>query len=143
MKTENASPTSTVRYLANLRTEATHTRSGTTIYTDAPTDNRGRGEAFSPTDLVATALAQCMFTIMGIAAETHQIDIKEMKADVFKTMAASPRRISKIEVRMEIYGSLSSRQREILERAALNCPVAKSLHPGIEQVVLFEYRGAD
>lgn len=130
-------PTATLTYLGELRTEAVHVQSGTKILTDAPTDNHGRGEAFSPTDLLCTSLAACMVSIMGIAAMTHHIDLGEIKADVTKTMVPNPRRVGKIEIRIEMANGprFDEKTRLILERAAMTCPVYLSLHPDIEKVI--------
>ncbi len=133
-------PTIHSRYLGDLRTEQTHVSSGSVLITDAPLDNQGKGESFSPTDSVCAALSACMFTIMGIAARTHQIPFSGIEADVDKFMAASPRKISKIAIR--IYGfdsTLNEHQRTLLERAARTCPVALSLHPDIEQEITFDF----
>ncbi len=131
--------TSTVVYQGGLRTEATHLQSGTVILTDAPTDNHGRGEAFSPTDLVATALASCMATIMGIAAQTHGLEITGTRFEVLKIMAAEPRRIGEIivDIHYPLGLSLSEKEKAILERAALTCPVFESLHPDCKKTVSF------
>jgi putative redox protein len=127
-------------YLGDLRTEAVHLRSGTRIITDAPTDNHGKGEAFSPTDLCAASLASCMLTIMGISARNHGLNIDGASASVNKIMASDPRRIARVEIRLEVPGSqLDERQRKILETAARTCPVAFSLDGGLEQVVEFEW----
>jgi uncharacterized OsmC-like protein len=126
-------------YLGDLRTEAVHLRSGTRIITDAPTDNQGKGEAFSPTDLCAASLASCMLTIMGISARNHGLNIDGASASINKIMASDPRRIARVEIRLEVPGSqLDERQRKILETAARTCPVAFSLAEGVEQVVEFE-----
>ncbi|MGB5943077.1 MAG: OsmC family protein [Leeuwenhoekiella sp.] len=129
--------TSKVTYQGNLRTHCEHLKSGNTFITDAPTDNNGKGEAFSPTDTVATALASCMITIMGIKAEQHGLDIENTYAEVTKTMSAKPRRISGIKV--EVYGlqNVDGKNREILENAALTCPVFHSLHPDIDKDISF------
>lgn len=127
-------------YLGGLRTEATHLQSGTKILTDAPTDNHGKGEAFSPTDLVATALGSCMMTIMGIAAETHQIDIVGTRLQITKVMNASPRRIGEIQVDVHFPHPMpEAKQRAILERAAATCPVAQTLHPDCKQTIRYFY----
>ena len=127
-------------YLGDLRTEAVHLRSGTRIITDAPTDNHGKGEAFSPTDLCAASLASCMLTIMGISARNHGLNIDGASASINKIMASDPRRIACVEIRLEVPGSqLDERQRKILETAARTCPVAFSLAEGVEQVVEFEW----
>ena len=119
--------TSKVIYKGALRTEATHIRSGNTIITDAPTDNKGKGEAFSPTDLVATALASCMLTIMGIKADEMNINIKGTSAEVKKIMTAGPRRIAQVIIVINIPISADEKTKNILEKAALTCPVDKSL----------------
>ena len=133
--------TAHVTYLGDLRTEATHVRSGRTILTDAPPDNQGRGEAFSPSDLLATSLASCMMTIMGIAARDKGITLNGLKARVVKHMTPAPRRVERIEVYMEMDGaSLGEREKAILEHAAHTCPVARSLREDIVQEVHFGYR---
>ena len=120
--------TSKVVYAGNLRTEATHLQSGNTIITDAPTDNNGKGEAFSPTDLVATALASCMLTIMGIKANASQLNIDGTTATVNKIMASNPRRISRIEIVIELPpNNFSDHDKKMLVLAAETCPVAKSI----------------
>lgn len=132
--------TAHVKYLGGLRTQATHLRSGERIITDAPLDNHGKGEAFSPTDLMSTSLACCMMTLMGIAAESKGIPLDGLQAKVVKHMAAAPRRVQRIELAFELDGSrLDQRQRSILEQAARTCPVALSLHPDLEQEVTFRY----
>ena len=132
-----------VTYEGGLRCRATHGPSGTEITTDAPVDNHGRGESFSPTDLVASALGACMLTIMGIAAERHGWKIEGARADVVKHMVAEPRRrIGKLELVIRVPGELDDKARTILERAALTCPVHASLHPDVELPVRFEWIGA-
>ncbi|WP_026915547.1 OsmC family protein [Christiangramia portivictoriae] len=131
--------TSKVTYQGNLRTEAEHLQSRSKMITDAPVDNHGKGEAFSPTDTVATALASCMLTIMGIKANDHQMQIDGTTAEVTKVMTDKPRRISKIEVHISIKGSFDEKQKKILENAALTCPVYHSLHADIEKPVTFTY----
>lgn len=131
--------TATARYTGNLRTEAVHTASGTTIFTDAPVDNHGRGESFSPTDLVGAALGTCMMTIMGIVAERQQLDLTEVSFEVQKHMAAEPRRIAQIDVSFRMPSTLSDKERAVLENAARTCPVALSLNPEIRQEVQFRY----
>ena len=133
--------TSSVIYLGELRTEALHTRSGDKVITDAPPDNQGRGEAFSPTDLLSTSLACCMMTLMGIAAREKDILMNDLSAKVFKHMSAAPRKVARIEVQMVLDGTgLGPRERTILETAARTCPVAKSLHPDLIQDISFTYR---
>lgn len=131
--------TATARYAGQLRTEATHTASGNTIHTDAPVDNHGRGEAFSPTDLVSAALGSCMMTIMGIVAERQALDLTGVTWSVTKHMAADPRRISGIDVAFRMPAGLTDKQRATLENAARTCPVALSLNPEIRQSVQFSY----
>ncbi|MBL7827534.1 MAG: OsmC family protein [Saprospiraceae bacterium] len=132
--------TSTVTYLGDLRTEATHLLSGVKIITDAPPDNQGRGEAFSPTDLCATSLASCMLTIMGISARNHSLNIDGAHATINKIMASGPRRIARIEIRIVMpKNGYDEHQQKILETAGRSCPVAFSLAEGIEQVIEFEW----
>ena len=129
--------TAKVTYLGSLRTEAEHLQSGTKIITDAPVDNHGKGESFSPTDTVATALATCMLTIMGIKAEALEIAIEGTTAQVTKTMAANPRRISKIEVVFSFPKKYDDKVMKVLENAARTCPVFYSLHPDMEKEIRF------
>lgn len=133
--------TSTVVYEGNLRTVATHLASGTAIQTDAPVDNQGKGERFSPSDLVATALGSCMMTIMGIKARDMEIDLKGTKLEVEKIMKADPRRIGGINITFTFPERLQmdDKQRTILERAAHTCPVIYSIHPEIEVKVIFNW----
>ena len=131
--------TSKITYLGDLRTECEHTASSATFITDAPVDNQGKGEAFSPTDTVATALASCMFTIMGIKARDHQLNIKGTTAEVVKTMGVDPRRITGIKVAINFPSTYSEKERKILERAAKTCPVLYSLHPDIKLDIDFLY----
>ncbi len=127
-----------MKYEGDLHCEAVHGPSGTRLSTDAPKDNQGRGESFSPTDLVATALGTCMLTIMGIAARTLGVDITGTTASVEKEMAASPvRRIAKLTVKIHVPQAVSEENRQKLERAALACPVHQSLHPEVEKPVEF------
>ena len=127
-------------YLGELRTEATHQKSGEKIITDAPPDNQGKGAYFSPTDLLATSLGSCMLTIMGIAARTHHINIDNTKISVSKIMASDPRRVSEIHIVFDMPAlPYSEKEKAILKNAAINCPVAKSLHPDILQDVKFNY----
>ena len=131
--------TSKVVYLGDLRTECTHVQSDNTFITDAPLDNNGKGEAFSPTDTVATGLASCMMTVMGIKARDLKVDLKGMSASVNKIMAVDPRRISRIEVSFNIPVKTDQKERTILERTANTCPVYYSLHPDIEKVITFNW----
>lgn len=132
--------TSTVKYLGSLRTEAIHLKSGEKIITDAPTDNHGKGEAFSPTDLVATALASCMVSIMGIQANTSNIQLGDIDAEITKIMGTNPRKIAEIIVTISFNNhQYSDKEKKILENAAKTCPAALSLHPDIIQTVTFNY----
>ena len=125
-----------VSYLGNLRTEAVHLDSGTKILTDAPKDNQGQGEAFSPTDLLASSLASCMLTIMGIRARTHQLKIEGTSCEVEKIMQASPRKVAEIKVTVKLQGqTLSAEQLKMLEEAALTCPVFLSLDSAIKKTI--------
>ena len=128
-----------VEYKGQLRTEAKHLRSGSVIVTDAPIDNQGKGEAFSPTDLVATALASCMITIMGIVAERDGIKIEGVTADVDKIMSKEPRRIGEIKIIITFKSKLTTDQRGKLERAAKTCPVSGSLHEDLKETIEFSY----
>ena len=128
-----------VNYLGDLRTSAIHVASDKNIITDAPIDNQGKGEAFSPTDTVATALASCLLTIMGIKARDLNIDIKNTTAEVAKIMASKPRRISEIQITVNFTKSYDQRIKKILEKAALACPVSNSLHPDLKQNILFNW----
>lgn len=131
--------TSKVIYTGSLRTEAEHLKSGAKIITDAPTDNHGKGEAFSPTDSVATGLASCMLTVMGIKAEELEVNLKGTTAEVTKTMAANPRRISRVEIMINFPETYSEKMRKILENTARTCPVMQSLHPDMEKLISFKY----
>ena len=123
----------TIAYQGELRCEAVHQPSGTRLVTDAPKDNHGKGESFSPTDLVATALGACMLTIMGIAAKNMQIDLVGTKVTVRKEMVTSPiRRIGTLAVRFEVPTQLTDEQKDKLIKAAMTCPVHQSLHPDIQ-----------
>ena len=136
-------PTSKITYLGDLRTQATHLQSNETIVTDAPTDNNGKGEAFSPTDLAASALGSCAMTIMGIVAKREGLDLSGSTVEITKIMSAEmPRRIAKIEVsfKMKTPEVLSEEQKNKYVRAAHTCPVSLSLHPDIEQIFNFEWR---
>lgn len=132
--------TSKVTYLGDLRTKSIHVQSGSEIISDAPLDNNGKGEAFSPTDTVANALASCMFTIMGIKARDLNVDLVDSTAEVTKIMNAEPRRIGAIEVVFELISNADEKSKTILERAAMTCPVFLSLHPNIEKKVTFNWK---
>ncbi|MEK6615540.1 MAG: OsmC family protein [Bacteroidota bacterium] len=132
--------TSEIVYKGELRTSAVHIKSGQQIITDAPIDNNGKGEAFSPTDLLATSLGACLLTVMGIVAKRHTINMDGTKAKILKVMADTPRRIS--ELHLDIFfpaNNYSQKEKDILEHTALTCPVAKSLHPDIKQKTHFHY----
>lgn len=131
--------TSKVTYLGDLRTSSIHLQSGAEILSDAPKDNHGKGEAFSPTDTVANALASCMFSIMGIKARDMGIKLEGSTADVTKHMQSEPRKISKIEVIFHMKSDADEKARKLLERVALHCPVHLSLHPDIEQAITFNW----
>jgi len=129
-----------VKYVPGLRTESTHLRSGVTIFTDAPLDNNGKGESFSPTDLACSSLASCMMTIMGILAEREGIHLDGLRASVIKVMGANPRRISGIKIHLSHPGLVATdEQKEKLRRAALTCPVALSLGEGVSQEITFGF----
>jgi uncharacterized OsmC-like protein len=132
--------TSQIVYLGELRTEAIHTLSGNKLTTDAPPDNQGKGEFFSPTDLLATALGTCMLTIMGIAARTHNFNIDGTKVAITKIMGTNPRRVVEVVVNLTFpHNSYSTKERKLLELAAKECPVANSLHPDLKQTVIFQF----
>ncbi|MBL7926703.1 MAG: OsmC family protein [Bacteroidia bacterium] len=133
--------TSSITYLGDLRTEATHKASGKQIITDAPIDNMGKGQAFSPTDLLATSLGNCMLTLMGIAANARNININQTRVDVTKIMAIEPRKVAEVKVEIFFAGDkLSETMQQILKRAALSCPVALSLHPDLKQTIAFNFQ---
>jgi putative redox protein len=133
--------TSLVKYHGELRTEALHTASQNLIITDAPTDNHGRGQAFSPTDLMATSLASCMLTVMGIKSGTEKMTpIDGTTAHVTKIMYAEPRRVGEIHIRLVFpKNNFTEKEKKIYENIAYTCPVAKSLHPDLKQVLSFEW----
>jgi uncharacterized OsmC-like protein len=132
--------TSKIVYTSNLRTEATHLKSGKTIITDAPVDNNGKGEAFSPTDLLATSLGCCMVTIMGIVANNNNINIDGTSIEITKVMESNPRRVSEVIVEFKMNGNpYSDKEKQLLENAARTCPVAKSLSADLKQTVIFNY----
>jgi putative redox protein len=132
---------STVKYLGGLRTEAIHLQSKNVIITDAPTDNHGKGQAFSPTDLMSTSLANCMLTVMGIKSGTEGMTpIDGTVAHVTKVMYAEPRRVGEIHVKLVFpKANFSEKEKKIYEHTAYTCPVAKSLHPDLKQVFTFEW----
>ncbi len=133
--------TATITYLGDLRTECTHTASGNTITTDAPVDNRGKGQAFSPTDICATSLAACALTIMGMYAADNNLDISGATADVTKVMGIAPRRISKIEIAFHMPArNFSDADKAALVEQFKSCPVCHSLHPDIEKAITFHWK---
>lgn len=133
--------TSSIVYKGELRTEAEHLYSHNIIETDAPLDNQGKAERFSPTDLMATSLGSCMLTIMGIKARDIQLDITGVKIEIQKHMKSDPRRVGAIDVTFQFpsHLQLDEKQKAIMKNAALTCPVAKSIHPDIEQNVVFNW----
>lgn len=133
-------PTSKVTYLGDLRTSSIHLQSGSEIISDAPLDNNGKGEAFSPTDTVANGFASCMFTVMGIKAREMGVDFSGSTAEVTKIMAADPRRISEIHVTFEMHADADEKTKTILERTALTCPVHFSLQPDIKREIVFNWK---
>ena len=133
--------TISARYLGDLRVECTHTQSGTKIITDAPVDNHGKGQAFSPTDLCATAVGACAMTIIGLYARNHGVDVTGAEMESTRSMSADPRRIGKVEVVFTMPDRpYSEKEKKVMERAAHTCPVHLSLHPDVEQVFTFKWR---
>ena len=128
-----------VKYQGNLSTIVTHLDSGAKIITDAPKDNNGLGEAFSPTDLLCSSLASCILTIMAITVEKKDVDIKDTTAIVRKTMVNNPRRIAKIDIELTLPKQYDSKTKAILERAAHNCPVHHAISDSVEKNILFKY----
>ena len=132
--------TSKITYTGDLRTSSVHLKSGMEIITDAPVDNQGKGEAFSPTDLLATSLGNCMLTIVGIAARNHGFSIDGTTAEITKVMGEYPRRVTEIHVNLQFpANNYSEKDKAIIERSAKTCPVAYSLHPDIVQEIIFSY----
>jgi len=132
--------TATVKYQGDLRCECTHLQSGTVIETDAPTDNKGKGEKFSPTDLLCVSLATCVITTMGIKARDMDIELKGSHMELTKHMLAEPRRVGKIDVTLHVITSgINDKDKLILERVGHNCPVMKSLHPDLEVNINFQW----
>lgn len=130
----------TVEYLGNLRTQAKHLKSGNLVVTDAPTDNNGRGEAFSPTDLVSAALSSCMMTIMGMVAEREGVELKGLTSEIVKIMASNPRKIAEIQITFTHTRLVATEvQKQKLKNAALTCPVALSLAESLKQTVVFNF----
>jgi uncharacterized OsmC-like protein len=127
-------------YLGELRTKATHLQSDNTIFTDAPTDNHGKGEAFSPTDLFAASFGSCMLTIMGISARTHGFNIDGTMAEITKVMTTKPRRVAEIIVNLTFpKNNYSDKEKKLIQLCAKECPVANSLHPDVKQTVIFNF----
>ena len=133
--------TANIIYKGTLRCKATHLQSGSIIETDAPTDNRGKGERFSPTDLLCVSLATCIATTMGIKADDMKIDLTDTTVEVTKHMLPDPRRVAKIEVKLYMPKSvlLDEKDKIILERVGNNCPVTKSLHPDMEVLISYNW----
>lgn len=133
--------TISARYLGDLRVECTHTQSGTKIITDAPVDNHGKGDAFSPTDLCAAALGACAMTIIGLYGRNHGVDVTGAEMEITKSMSADPRRIGKVEVIFTMPDRpYSEKEKSVIERAAHACPVHLSLHPDVERIFTFKWR---
>lgn len=132
--------TAIITYKGDLRCECTHLQSGTIIETDAPTDNRGKGERFSPTDTICIALGTCIITTMGIKANDMQIELKDTQLEVTKYMISDPRRIGKIEIVLNIPPvTIEDKYKKVLEMIGNNCPVAKSLHPDLEIIIKYNW----
>jgi uncharacterized OsmC-like protein len=132
--------TSKVTYVGDLRTSSIHINSGSEIISDAPLDNNGKGEAFSPTDTVANALASCMLTVMGIKANEMNVDFSGSTAEVTKVMGTEPRRITEIHVAFQMNLETDDKTKTILERTAMTCPVFYSLHPDIKKEIVFNWK---
>lgn len=133
-------PSMSGEYLGGLRTEDTHQLSGNKIITDAPPDNNGKGEAFSPTDLVCAALSSCMMTLMGILAEREGINLTGLKSEITKIMSSNPRKIAEIQITFSHpHLQASDVQKQKLKNAALTCPVALSLGEGLKQSIHFNF----
>jgi len=132
--------TARIVYPGGLRTSATHVRSGNTIITDAPVDNKGKGEAFSPTDLLATSLGSCMMTIIGIAGQTHNFNVDGTEIKITKIMAENPRRVSEVIVEFDFPGrEYSEKEKAIIWHAAKTCPVLLSLHPDLIKTIRMNF----
>ncbi|MBR7157177.1 MAG: OsmC family protein [Bacteroidales bacterium] len=128
-------------YTGNLRTEAVHDQSGSKLVTDAPLDNHGKGEFFSPTDLLATALGSCMLTIMGISAEEYGYNIDGTTVETEKIMGTNPRRVVEVKITFNFPkgNNFTDRQKRVIESSARTCPVANSLHPDLKKTIVFNY----
>lgn len=128
------------KYIGELRTEATHVQSKNKLITDAPLDNKGKGEAFSPTDLLATSLGSCMLTIMGISAREHGFNIDGTKVNIWKIMESNPRRVGEIKIEFTFpKNNYSEKEKKFIEKAAFTCPVNLSLHPDLKKTIIFNY----
>ncbi len=132
--------TSKVTYLGDLRTSSIHIQSGTEILSDAPTDNNGKGEAFSPTDLLANSLGSCMMTIMAIKSRDLNVDLKGSTIEVTKIMQAEPRKIAKLQLVLNMSATVDEKTKIILERVGMNCPVLLSLNPDIDKEITFNWK---
>jgi uncharacterized OsmC-like protein len=127
-------------YLGELRTQATHVRSGNQLITDAPPDNKGKGEAFSPTDLLSAALGSCMLTIMGIAAREHKFNIDNTEVKIWKIMASDPRRVGEIKIELSFpKNNYSDKEKKFIERSAYTCPVYLSLDPKMKKTIILNF----
>jgi putative redox protein len=127
-------------YIGELRTCAVHTRSGVELITDAPPDNKGKGESFSPTDLLAASLGSCMLTIMGIAAREHGFNIDGTQVKIWKIMASDPRRVGEVKIELTFpKNNFSEKEKKFIERSAFTCPVYLSLHPEMKKTIEFKY----
>ncbi|MCB2219729.1 MAG: OsmC family protein [Bacteroidetes bacterium] len=132
--------TTQTRYIGELRTKAKHVRSGNEIITDAPPDNKGKGEAFSPTDLLATALGSCMITIMGISAREHGFNIDGTTAKIWKIMESNPRRVGEVKIEIRFpKNNYSEKEKKLIEKAAYTCPVYLSLHPDLKKTIILNF----
>ena len=135
--------TAQAKYLGELRAESIHVKSGSLIITDAPVDNKGKGEAFSPTDLLATSLATCMMTVMGIVANQHNLSLENLRCDATKIMTINPRRIKEIIVEFHFASNnFNEKEKEILRDAAYSCKVALSLHPDLKKTTIFNFQNS-
>jgi len=133
-------PTSTLEYLGDLRTKLTHVQSGQVVVTDAPTDNNGKGESFSPTDLMSTSLCACMITIMGVAAQTHKFSIDGATAEITKIMSANPRKVSEVQIEIKFpKNNYSDKEKKIIEHITKTCPVALSMNESVSQEIKLTY----
>lgn len=134
-------PTIETQYLGDLRTEAKHLQSDSKLITDAPLDNQGKGESFSPTDLLATSLGSCMLTIMGISARAHAYSIEGTRMEITKIMASNPRRVAEVEVHFYMPDQpYTDHEKMLIDKAARTCPVALSLHPDLKQTIVFHFQ---